>query len=303
MTRLDPKPLPSLGSHQTESDKHRPEQAFNQELVSLIAQHIRLLLLGPLIVGLVAYGIAALMPKEYTSTAYLRLDGPTTRSAQTLMHSSQIAERALSKYPAAGKTPEARQRFLNRNLHVVDTSPDTDAKVARYVRVELSASEPHTAQSIASALIDAWFDATKPGPVARAALESELSRVNGEAAADSALIDRLQKEATNLVMPNSREGELATPISNLIVKRDHELASVIDIQTQLAGVSRDVIASPPDVPVEPSWPDEIVIAILAAIAAVPLLLAVILLGRFFGPDETVRAALSRQLTQRRKKLR
>jgi hypothetical protein len=276
---------------------------FNQDVVSAVRQHFWLLLLVPLTIGLAAYGLAGLAPSAYTSTAYLHVDGAVTKSAQTLMHSSFIAEQVLSKLPGTGGTPEAHIRFLKRNLHIVDLSPDIDQKMGRYVRVEVSASDPRTAQSITSGLIDAWLDTTKPKAVEQAGLEAELARAKNEAASDSALIDRLQKEATNLIMPSSREGEIATPISNLISKRDRELASVTEIQNRLDGVSRDVIVSAPDLPIETSWPNESAVAILSAIAAVPVLLALILLGRYLRRTEGGQGAASRRLAPWRKKSR
>jgi hypothetical protein len=293
--------IPTRTDKQTEEALPEPksENIFSQELVFAIVEHFRLLLLGPLLVALVVYGIVAIMPLEYTSIAYLNLDGATAKSAEALINSSILAEKVLAKYPSTGKTPEAQLRYLRRNLHLVDLEPTSDRISVRMFRLELSDQDPRVAQSINKELIDAWLDTTKPLPVQRATLEAELERNKSVAAANSVLIERLQKEATNLILPNSLPGEIATRISDLISKRDQNLASIIHVQNMLAGVPRDVIISAPNLPIEPSWPKKGVIAVLAGLAAIPVLLTLVLLGRFVAPGLSVGGVFSRKFGRRR----
>lgn len=158
--------------------------------------------------------------------------------------------------------------------------------------------DPQSAQTINSQLIEAWLNTTLPPPGERANLEAELERNRIAAASNTALIQQLQKEATTLVTPNSISGEIATPISSLISKRDLNLATMVTLQNKLAGLTRDVIAMPPHLPREPGLPKKKAIAILSGIAAFPGLLIIILLGRRFAPGRSALEVLSEPFARR-----
>ena len=265
--------------------EYKSEPVFKQELVAAIVQHFGLLLVGPLVIGAVAYGVAAFLPPKYSSISYLRVDEPSSKNAVSMMASPIIRESVLPNFPETGETPEERREFMVKNFSTVPAAPNLYG-------FQLNDSNPRNAQTIVGQLIDSWLETTKPAAVMRATLEAELERNKSEAASTSGLIDRLQKEATTLVSPNSLPGEIATPIAALIAKRDQNLASIIDLQNKLGGVPRDIIAVPPDLAVEPVWPKKGAIAVLSALAAVPVLVMLIVLGRFFAPGLGAREAIS-----------
>jgi len=209
--------------------------------------------------------------------AYLRLDTDTAKSALALMHSSPVAEKVLRKFPPAGETPEARRRFIDSHVALVLVAPNL-------YRLGVSYSDPKDAQVIATELVNAWLDMTKPPADMRQTLEANLQRAEQEAKTTSDLIERLLKETASLVSPNSLPGELATPISNLITKRDQSLVAAQNIRNQLRGVSRDSIAVPPDVPVEPQYQASAV-GLIATLLSIPLFIGILLIGRYLGLDK------------------
>jgi uncharacterized protein involved in exopolysaccharide biosynthesis len=274
------------------------EKLFSQELVMAAANHYWLLLIGPIVVGLIAYAIASVVPGKYTSTSFLRIDRGQARSLEALMTSPGEAEKILSKYPATGSSIEARVRYLSSNLGLTDVEPGGDRQTVRLFRLDISYWDPQTAQAINSQLIDEWLGTTLPPPTERATLEAELERNKVAAAANTALIQQLQKEATTLVAPNSMSGEIASPISDLITKRDMNQAMIVTLQNKLAGVPRDVIAVPPHLPEEPSVPKKGAVAILSGVAAIPALLILVLLGRRFAPGRSALDVLSKPFARR-----
>ena len=274
------------------------ERLFSQELVMAVAHHYWLLLLGPILVGLIAYAIASAVPGKYTSTAYLRIDRAMARSLEAIMTSPAEADKILSKYPETGSSTEARVRYIYDNLWLTDIEPQGDRQTIRLFRLDIAHWDPKVAQAINSQLIDAWMKTTLPPPNERANLEADLERNKIAAASNTALIQQLQKEATTLVAPNSISGEIATPISSLITKRDQNLAAIVTLQNKLAGVTHDAIAIPPHLPGEPSVPKVKAIALLSGIAAIPILLIVILLGRRFAPGRSAIDVLSQPFARR-----
>ena len=249
------------------------------DVAVIFAENFFLLLLGLLLMALMAFGIASALPEKYTSSAYLAIDDAAARSAEALMRSPAVAEKVLSKHTGTGDTPEARRRFIDKNLRIAVTQGDR--RVASIFRLELTYSDPGLAQTINSQLIDGWLETTEPGPSRRARIEEEIDRIERQVKLVSNLAERLQQDATNLITPHTIQGELATPIASLIARRDQSLAEIVGLKNQLRGTSRDVIIAPSDLPQEPSWPRKGITTALIVVAAFPLLLLFIV-GRHFA---------------------
>lgn len=276
------------------SDQNGKEKIFSQELVLAVIDHLPLLIIGPLVAALVGYVLASHSPSQYRSSALLRIDRSAARSLEAFVTTPPVANQILTKYDDGGKTPETRATFLSQHFRVADPEPTSERPGDRLYRLDLEASSPQNAQSIATDLIQAWLASTPPQGSARSYYEAELERNKLSAAANSKLIDDLQSETTKLIAPNSLSGELATPISTLISKRDQSLASVNSIDSRLKGVTPDVIVVPPHLPQDPMSTRARAIALLYAIAAFPALLALVLLGRYFAPGLSPYQALSRR---------
>lgn len=267
------------------------ERVFNQELVAAFRDHLPLMLIGPAIIAALTYLLLWLQPGSYVSTTMLRIDRPTARAMQAVMTSPAMADRILSKYRSVPAGREARATILSGNLSVAEID-SSERPGERMYRMEVRHANPKDAQSISSDLIDAWLETTVPGATERKTLEAEIERLKLSVAINSQLIERLQREATTLLSPNSMAGELATPISTLIAKRDQSLTAIITAQNKLAGIPRDVIILPPDLPQTAALPGKGGIALLAGFAAMPLLFTLVLLGRYFAPGRPPRQVIA-----------
>lgn len=60
------------------------------DLLLVVAENLKLLILGPLVVGLLALGIGYALPQSFTSQAILAL--PTTTQASAMMVSSLVLD-------------------------------------------------------------------------------------------------------------------------------------------------------------------------------------------------------------------
>jgi hypothetical protein len=254
--------------------------AFGLEaLGAAILESLKLLLLGPVIVGVVAFGIVNVLPKWYTSVVYLNLDETGARTADVLMRSTPVLDKVLTEFKAPRDTLEARRRFLEDNRRI-RVAPGDIQRTSNLFRMEYSDRDPRVAQKVNTLFIEAWLESTRPPPEKRATIEAEIERTDLQAKSISQLIDRLQKDATSLVA-QSLQGELATPLSGLIAKRDQSLAILITLRNSLKGLSRDVVFGTPDLPEEPSWPKRGIITLLAGFTAGLLLLMFVIFRRFW----------------------
>jgi hypothetical protein len=248
-------------------------------LSALILENLKLLLIGPLVVGVIAFGIASVLPKWYTSTAYLSLDEAGARAADSLMHSTPVLDAVLAKLDVPREALEARRKSVDSNRRIV-VAPGEIPAASKLFRLEYSDREPSLAQKINSFFIEAWLNSTKPPSQKTRSIEAEIARRDLQVKLISQLLDRLQKDATSLVT-QSQQGELATPMMKLIERRDENLAELVKLRDALNGLSPDVVFGPPDLPSQPSWPRKAIITILAVLVSTLLLLVFVILRRFW----------------------
>jgi hypothetical protein len=246
---------------------------FRTDSMYFLLGHYRLLLIVSALVGLISFFMARVTP-EFLSVAYLRIDPDTSKTATALMHSAPVTDKVFSHFADIGDTPEARRRFVDSHVTLVPLAPNL-------FRFGVSYRDAKSAQLMSSLMLAAWLEMTKPSQQMREILQANLARAEQEAQTVDQLITQLRKEATTLVLPNSLPGELATPISNLITKRDQALVTAQNIRNQLRGVSPDAIAVPPDLPIEiksKPW----AISLVAALLTLLILISGLLIGRYFS---------------------
>jgi len=153
------------------------------DLALVVAENIRLLLFGPLLIGVLAFGIASLLPKEYTATT--RLMPPSGGGGASAALASALGSlgglagsvgglSGLAKSPAdqamglmKSRTLEDRviDRFKLRDRYDVETYEDARKALAANVVIAVQAKEglvtvaatdrdPQVAAEIANAYVD-----------------------------------------------------------------------------------------------------------------------------------------------------
>jgi hypothetical protein len=270
------------------------QRVFNQEMVTAIARHFPLLLIGPLLVALLVYLLAQTIPVEYKSISVLRIDRTAARSLETLVTTPGVANEVLSKYAGTGDSPESRARFLSRRLRLIDPEPVTDFPGERLFRLEVTHADPRIAQTIASDVIEAWLQS--PQGSARAALEADMERNKLAMASISNLITQLEGFASKLPELDAQSADdMAHMISGLNNRQAQYRATTEWEKNRLQGVSRDVVIRPPHLPHDPIPSMAKALALLYGVAAVPVFFAVIVLGRYLAPGRSVYELISRKL--------
>jgi uncharacterized protein involved in exopolysaccharide biosynthesis len=245
-------------------------------LLRVIVKNLKLLIAGALLAGIAGFVVASFATKYYRSSAYLSFNEDWARAANSIMSSPQTLDKVLAKVKVPGDTIEARRRYIDSNRSIV-VAPKELPRTSKLFRLDFVASDPRVAQQVNSLFIESFIESTKPAPLKAGVIKADIERNETQAKSISDLLERLTKETPSLVVQNSLQGELATPISNLLAKRDQNLANVISLKQQLLGVSEDIVFWPPDLPEEPVWPQRSLIALLSAIGGGLLMLAFALL--------------------------
>ena len=246
--------------------KIEKEPAGLIDLLIVVAENIKLLVMGPVLAGLVALGVGFAMEKSFTSEAILSVPQstattsiPTSAQAVTMMTSPLVLDPVIrSLNLTQGRSPEAARRELARQIK---------ATVGKdgLVRLNATAKSPQEAQNLSNAVIDAWLKTTLPMPQDRADLEKRLSYAQTSLAAVRGLLARLTAEGTaNLAKPLTR-GEAGVSLIAVGELQTRYLAEVLSIPRTLQGLTRDVVVQPPTLPIDAVAPKKSLMSILVAL--------------------------------------
>lgn len=141
------------------------------DLLIVVAENLKLLILGPFAAGLLALGIAFTLPQSYVSQAILALPAPapTPTQAAAMMVSAIVLDRVVESLNLSkGQPIEVARKTLANEIK---------ATVGKDGLLHLDVSAPSAiqAQAIANTVIDNWLISTVPSGDDRADLEKRLS--------------------------------------------------------------------------------------------------------------------------------
>ena len=261
------------------------------DMLVVIAENLKLLVLGPLAAGLVALGICYLVPQSYTSEAIIALPNTSpivtstaTAQAAALMTSALVLDPVIASLRISEGRPiqVVRMKLVNQVKAVVGKEG--------LLRLHTTADSPEQAQKIGNAVISAWLKTTTPGAEERADLEKRLEYAKFSLDAVEQLLKRITTEgASNLTQPLTR-GEAGTSIVAIGELQARFLGDVLSIPRALQGYSRDVVRQSPTLPNETVAPKKGLIVILATVGVGALLLIMLLLRQLWrtsGQDPMV----------------
>lgn len=222
------------------------------DLIPPVLQAWKLILLSTIAVGAIAYFISlsnvSYPSKNYSSVAYIGpLDETRAKHAESILRSEPILKSVLETfpdYPGREMPDRDRRELLARNLQF-SPAAGADAKRPSLYVLEVSDAEPARAQALVSTLIDAWLATTKPRPDAAVRLTRLLEATQTQISDLSAIIKELFKNP-ELIAP--KPGYTPPDVARVIELRTNSIGKAEEIKSELAGVSRDVIFSPPTKP-------------------------------------------------------
>ena len=238
--------------------------------MAVLAEHSKFILIVTLLAGVLAYGIALLLPKVYTSVAYVGpLEDANAKTAEVVIQSAPVLDPVIEKFPQyrSGYSLEDRREYLNSKLiwKIIKGSPP---KSAIYT-LSLEDRDPVLAQGMLGAILDRWLESLAPRPDNADRLGKTLEASETQSNDLSQVISELKKRPDALVA-DIRSGYYPPNIVDMIKMRTETAARIVDLTQQLRGGSRDVIFRPPTLPVQSSGPSKRII--------VPVAMAVTLFG-------------------------
>ena len=266
------------------------------DLLVLVAENIRLLVLGPVVVGLLVWLGMGFLTVKFTSQAYLNLSPDTVKAVEAVMRSPTVLDPVLAKFPSQfGVTERGRDELSKKFRFVAAVSGQKSG--ATISKLEVDSESAERAHALSNALIDSWLTSTRPAPGYRQELERKQKLNQAALDAVSQLIARLTSETAKLIMPNVQY-DLATATAQLFQLRNGYVDANAAIDLTLRGTTRDVVFSAPTLPSEAGDPKKWPVAVLAALVIGFLLLLWIFARRAWisanlNPKSSERQALLR----------
>ena len=237
-------------------------QPVQQEEIDLLgilvtlAENIKLLILGPLLVGICALGIAYIVPQTFESIAVLKAEQATASLMTTAAVLNPVAaELGLTQEDS----PEEARRRLREQIKVAGGRND------KLLTLTVSAPTPHQAQIVADAVLRQTYQQSRPKASELARLEVQLkgaeARIKNAEDAAGALLKRMELSGAG------GGAELARGYGELLTVAAAAQKQVAELQALIEGLTDAQLVQAPTLPQKASKPKKGLIAIGATLAA------------------------------------
>ena len=238
------------------------------DLLIVIADNLKLLILGPLLVGIVALGIAFVLPKTYESQSILNPSKPSLEVPGQLLasyiKSADVIEsvaQALNYEP--DMSAEQRYKKLERKIHV------SVGKQDQLVTLRTEGHTPESARELNTTVWNLVLPLTKPRSTDRQRLQAQLKSEQERLASG----EKMESATAKLIMESGGGAEGASRMySDLLAANSMRLRSISNLESQLEGLSTENLAQLPTLPEASLKPKKGFIAVAATLAAGFLLL-------------------------------
>lgn len=241
------------------------------DLLIIMAERAKLLVLGPVLVGLAAWGITLLWPPTYESTSWLKLK----ESAATEIQSHDVLATALEHHTwiEAGLGREAAIR------HFQDLIDVRFNRHSGMVELVARAPTPQQARNLNQGVIDAYRVFSRPKG-------QDLEQANEKLKNIRESLRELQAAAKSLATTLSK-GQSTTESSDdrgrsyvaLTVRQLELQQTAFDLEQSLRGFGPEVYGQAPSLPERPVSPKKGLVVALAVVgSAILLLFGVLVLG-------------------------
>jgi hypothetical protein len=241
------------------------------ELLIVVIQHVKLLVLLPLAVGAVVFSLGYLKQPSYTSESILAMAEAMAKEPGPIIVSPLVIDPVIEKLNLAKDIPltQARDQMVSQ----------VSTKVGRggLFLLNVSADSPARAQLLGNTLIDAWLATTLPGDDEKARLQERLTYVQKMLKLTNQALERVTSES-----PSDFDGAVSRGDRGMTLVSLGELQAKYFSESQvisraLQGVSRDLIRQRPSLAILPDPAVKSIRAVLMTVVTFLLLLIGVML--------------------------
>jgi capsular polysaccharide biosynthesis protein len=237
------------------------------DILTVIAEHLKLLVLGPLFIGFTALLLSLSLPKSYESISLLDVEKPgLSISPSTIVSLSNSADSldriALDLGIAKDQSKAARLKKISR---LVSASVGRQDKL---VTLRTFGSTPEQAQKLNTAVWQHLLPLTLPRG-------GEMRRLQTLLKIEQARLDdgnRLEQSITQQLQKGNITDQQARLYGELLDSNGSRMRAISALQAQMEGLTVADLVQTPTLPEEAIKPKPALIAIIATLASGMLLL-------------------------------
>lgn len=233
------------------------------DLLVTVAENWKLLILGPLAIGIITFGIACIVPKTYQSSSSVQVERTgssfTAPVAASLAMSADVLHQIA---PVAGLdedlTTEEIYQKLSKKISV------TIGKQDKLLTVTTQAKSPEAAQKLNQALLNTLFPLSKPRGTEKKQLEWQLESEK-KRLQDSVKLE--QDTAASLASGKSVSEATSRLYGELLAANSNRQKAILDMERRLEGLDNDDVVQMPTLPEQSIKPKKALLAVGALIAS------------------------------------
>lgn len=260
------------------------------DLLVTLAENARLLVIGPLLVGLCALGLGFVLPQTFQSVAVLQAE----QAIASLMTTAAVLDPVAASLGLDKEdSVEEARRTLRERIKVAVGRND------KLLTLTVSAPTPQQAQATAQAVLQQTYLQSRPkGSVAKR-LEVQLAEAQERLkSAQDASVGLLKRLESNSAGANGG-AELARGYAELLNASATAQSQVSVLETQLEGLTEALLVQAPTLPQKASQPKKALMAIGATLGTGLMLLLFIFVRQALRTTATDASAASKLARIRR----
>jgi hypothetical protein len=244
------------------SDARDHESTDDQEidlldLLVVAAENVKLLILGPLIVGLLALGGAYSWPKTYESVSVLSTDEVNPAVVGSWATSGDLLAPVLEELGLFKDKSKGEAVRRAREIVIVAVG-----KQDKLVTLTTRGETPDAARQLNQKVLDQLVQYSRPKGPKKTALQFQLDTQKASLAGAVAL----EKDLGNLLISGKLVTEAESRIfSDLLTSKTELVARVAQLQLQLEGLSASNVVQAPSLPERQIKPKKALVAVSATL--------------------------------------
>ena len=226
------------------------------DILVVLAENIRLIILIPLVVGLIALGVSLLIPPTYQSISWLNLG----ESAESAMKSEEVMEKVLEKTDwIKGSSREAALKKLTKKLQIIFNKKDN------YLSITSEAATPQQAVDLNAAVINAYRTYSLPKGKELEVVNENLRILSDELSVFEQVAKKISANVDK-VDPGTEGDNVARSYATINDKIVFVKQGLFGLRQSLLGFGTEVFIQHPTLPEKPIKPKKAKIAIMATLA-------------------------------------
>lgn len=236
-----------------------PDSDFDLlELVVVILENIRLLLVGPLLAALLALGVAIVNPQKYESVSVLSVAQYVEPEVLSGLAASANMQESVSRQLAL-PMPATREEALREWRELVRLTVDKKNKL---VTLSTRADSAEQARRVNQTVLAELFRLTRPRGEAAAVLQAQLESEKTTLSSALALEAELARQIAKGGAIGDEKGRV---YADVLQTKSRLMSSIGALQLKLAGLGTDDVVQSPTLPDRPISQKKSLTALLAAL--------------------------------------